>query len=114
MCDQPFYRSPAEIRRNRRFCSVPCKSRSERNRVDKTCPECGKAFQVRACYASIKFCSKACEGSARTLRPRPRLHNGRPARLNSDGYVMVWEPDHPNKSLKGWQYEHRLVVDSAE
>jgi hypothetical protein len=26
---------------------------------------------------------------------------------------MVWEPDHPNKSFRGWQYEHRLVAESV-
>lgn len=24
---------------------------------------------------------------------------------------MLWEPNHPNKSLKGWQYEHRLIAE---
>ena len=24
---------------------------------------------------------------------------------------MVWEPEHPNKSFSGWQYEHRLVAE---
>lgn len=26
---------------------------------------------------------------------------------------MVYEPDHPNKSFSGWQYEHRIVAEQT-
>lgn len=61
----------------------------------------------------ITVCSRACEANGRIKRPLDRQHNGRPAKLDNYGYVMLWEPTHPNKSLKGWQYEHRLVVEKA-
>jgi len=41
------------------------------------------------------------------------MHNGKPARLDNKGYVMVYEPEHPNKSYSGFQLEHRLVVEKA-
>jgi len=59
------------------------------------------------------YCSKACEAQGRTKRPLERLHNGRPARIDTAGYVMVWEPTHPNRSFRGWQAEHRIVVEQA-
>lgn len=52
---------------------------------------------------------------ARIKRPLDRMHNGKPARLDAHGYVLVWEPDHPAalSSLKGWIYEHRLVASQV-
>lgn len=47
----------------------------------------------------------------RVLRPLDRPHNGRPARLNNDGYVMIYEPDHPKAIGGGWVLEHRFVVE---
>ena len=48
-----------------------------------------------------------------TRRPLDWEHNGRPAKKDDAGYVMVWEPNHPNKSFGGWQYQHRLVVETV-
>lgn len=113
-CGENFYRSPAEIRRNRRYCSTPCKDKGQLGgRIAKTCEHCGTSMELRPCYAAVRFCSKACEGASRTLRPLERLHNGRPARMDNRGYVLVWEPGHPNRSMKGWQYEHRLVAEAV-
>ena len=47
------------------------------------------------------------------MRPLDRLYNGLPARMDARGYVMLYEPEHPNKSYHGWQPEHRLVVERA-
>jgi hypothetical protein len=54
-----------------------------------------------------------CQGRRRILRPLDRNHNGAPVKLDQNGYVMVWEPDHPNTAMKGWQYEHRLVAEAT-
>lgn len=45
------------------------------------------------------------------IRAIDRWHNGRRARKDKSGYVLLWEPTHPNKAFKGWQYEHRLVAE---
>ncbi len=51
---------------------------------------------------------------ARIKRPLERTHNGKPARLDRHGYVLVWQPDYPGLlSLKGWVYEHRLVASEV-
>ena len=31
--------------------------------------------------------------------------------INAQGYVQINSPDHPNKSSKGYVFEHRLVVE---
>lgn len=48
-------------------------------------------------------------GQRRWKRTLPRMHNGRPVRLNNTGYVLVWEPKHP-KAFRGWYWEHRIVA----
>lgn len=113
-CGEPFYRGPGEIARDRRFCSVSCKDKGQsKGRIPKTCAACGDSFDVRPSRAEATYCSKRCESDGRVLRPLDRTHNGRPARLDTRGYVLVWEPDHPNKGFKGWMYEHRLVVEAV-
>lgn len=53
-------------------------------------------------------------GLAKIKRPLDRSHNGKPARLDGHGYVLVWEPEHHNaKVMKGWVYEHRLIAERA-
>lgn len=59
------------------------------------------------------YCTKACEGIGRIKRATGRMVNGKPARVNSFGYVLIWDPEHPNKTQKGWQFEHRLVVEQS-
>jgi len=63
--------------------------------------------------ADTRFCSNECDGASRVKRPLDRMHNGRPARLDVLGYVLLWEPSHPNKSLKGWVREHVLVAEAT-
>jgi hypothetical protein len=50
-------------------------------------------------------------GDAALARPLGRMHNGRPAKLNRDGYVQVYEPTHPRADGGGWIFEHRFVVE---
>jgi hypothetical protein len=114
VCGAPFYRGPGDIRRNRQLCSTACSAESQRKpAVVKECGTCGKTLTLKPSQAAIRYCSKVCEGKARTLYPLDRVHNGRPARKVRGGYVLLWEPDHPNRSMKGWQYEHRLVAEAT-
>jgi hypothetical protein len=52
-------------------------------------------------------------GNGKTKRPLDRIYNGRRARMDALGYVLLWEPSHPNKTLKGWVREHVLVAEAA-
>jgi endogenous inhibitor of DNA gyrase (YacG/DUF329 family) len=114
-CGIEYYRSPAEIRKNRnRFCSLGCANADKgKNGLTKQCVQCGGEFRVSPSQSEIKFCSHQCKGEARTKRQLDRFHNGRRARLDSSGYVMVYEPEHPNKWFNGWVYEHRLVAEKT-
>ena len=33
--------------------------------------------------------------------------------ISSGGYVLVWQPDHPNADVRGYVYEHRLVAENT-
>jgi hypothetical protein len=35
----------------------------------------------------------------------------RERKLNPNGYVLVWAPEHPKSFDGGWYYEHRLVAE---
>src|ERR1700752_2954368 len=98
-----------------RFCSRRCHDLWQaRNRVERTCEVCGvkfdrpPSFEIRQ---PARFCSRSCEASSRIKRPLNREHNGKPAVLDSNGYVRVYEPDHPRATKGGWVYEHRLIVE---
>lgn len=112
VCKKPVYANRSErLKGQGRFCSRRCVTESQTRSVARPCAVCGKPMRRKPSQAAIKTCSRACQSLGRIKRPLERIHNGRPAKLDNYGYVMVWEPEHPNKSLKGWQYEHRLVVE---
>jgi uncharacterized C2H2 Zn-finger protein len=114
ICGTIFYRQPSMIKHGRVTCSKPCSDAALRKPpVIKACEVCGKELRLKPSQAGIRYCSKICDGIGRTKRPLTRLHNSKPARMDDKGYVMVYEPEHPNKSFSGWQYEHRLVVEQA-
>jgi hypothetical protein len=112
-CGKPVYQT-ARARRDGfgKFCSRACLSASQaKPPTVKDCLRCGKEMRLKPSQAERMYCSKACDAQARTKQPLPRIYNGRPARVNG-GYVFLWEPNHPNKTMRGWQAEHRLVAES--
>lgn len=112
-CGKMSYRKQAEMIYRGRYCSSACHFAFTRGqRPEKVCPCCKKAFTVSPSRAAQVYCSQPCSKDALIVRRLDRMHNGRPARLNPKGYVMVWEPDHPN-SARGWMAEHRLVMEKA-
>lgn len=114
-CGKPVYRNKSQAAKGEgRYCSHACHDAAQtKTPVVKACAYCGATMTLKPSQAHVQYCSKACEGAARTKRPLDREHNGKPARLDPNGYVLLWEPQHPNKSMKGWQYEHRLVMEQA-
>jgi hypothetical protein len=46
-------------------------------------------------------------------RTDPRPHYGRKRRIRTDGYVDVFEPDHPLARRDGYVFEHRKVLWDA-
>lgn len=101
-----------------RFCTKKCYDAWQgRNRVKRQCEVCGEHFTLSPAVAAAdagRFCSKSCEARGIIRRPLDREYNGKPARLDDDGYVWVWEPGHPTAaSYGGWMAEHRLVAEQV-
>jgi endogenous inhibitor of DNA gyrase (YacG/DUF329 family) len=111
VCGKPFWRIKA--RETSVLCSAECRVIYTTRRREKPCGYCGKVMVLPPSRSNYNFCSYECRALGLIKRPLDRTHNGRPARMDQHGYVMVWEPDHPNRSLKGWQYEHRLVTEKS-
>lgn len=97
-----------------RFCSTACFNEAQRGLPPLTCEMCGSTFRRSPSQAQVygvgRFCSRACVARASYKNHLDREHNGKPARLTKDGYVLVWQPDHPNALGNGWVAEHRLVA----
>jgi hypothetical protein len=72
---------------------------------------CGKEmFVYPAQFETRRFCSVACTVLGRVKRPSGRIHNGKPVRQLAEGYLMIWEPTHPN-NRRGWVPEHRWIME---
>jgi endogenous inhibitor of DNA gyrase (YacG/DUF329 family) len=113
VCGKLRYLTRSQIKAGRQFCSRECNAiHQAKPPVVKPCGYCGKEMRLKPSQAAIQYCSRLCMGNGVTKRPLDRMHNGRNARLNDEGYVYVWEPDHPG-SFHGWIYEHRLVAEQT-
>lgn len=85
-------------------------------RVYRTCPGCGREWWLwrsQVPQRTTDYCTVACKRTHHVSIPAGRLHNGRPARVTTTGYVEVYQPDHPNATRRGWVLEHRLVMAEA-
>jgi hypothetical protein len=114
-CGVEFFSYNSANRPRGRFCSKKCYDTwQRRGRVMRTCEHCGKAFDRAPSFETrqpARFCSKSCESTARIKRPLGREYNGKPAVLDNQGYVRVYEPDHRDATKGGWVVEHRLVAE---
>lgn len=110
-CETDFYPTSTEAAR---FCSNPCKNAHQaRNAIRSTCEWCGVEFADSPSsvkWRANRFCSRECMGLGKIKRLAGFEHNGKPAKVDTFGYVQVWEPDHPNAVFKGWIAQHRLVA----
>lgn len=96
-----------------RFCSNECKIVwQQRDSVDRPCEWCGKMMTMSPFRASIqRFCSWECQIEGRSRTAIDRWHNGRRVRVNDDGYILIYQPDHPKCYADGWMSEHRYVAE---
>jgi len=81
--------------------------------IIKRCETCDRELVLKPSQHKQRYCSKECEAMDDIKRPLDWEFNGRPAKLTPEGYVMVWSPDHPNRSNRGWQFHHRVVVEQS-
>jgi endogenous inhibitor of DNA gyrase (YacG/DUF329 family) len=111
ICGTPFYRQPAYVSLERKFCSRVCLGRSQRRTpVVKACSQCGAAMTLKPSRGQQQYCSKRCESEGRIKRPTGRYHNGRPVLVEPNGYLTLWEPTSPMARAGGRVPEHRWVM----
>lgn len=75
----------------------------KRRLPDYTCPSCGIVF--RPSKADIVCCSRRCGQLANKFQPRRRI--------DTEGYVMIWRPEHPRSLSNGYIREHILIAEAA-
>jgi hypothetical protein len=78
------------------------------------CAVCGEAvaryvtpYQQR--IEPMKYCGRKCAGAARRGAAHPMWIGGRVQ--DGNGYILVYQPDHPHARAQGYVYEHRLVME---
>jgi hypothetical protein len=93
--------------------------------IIKNCPVCTKEFKIFPYQIKNKrgfVCSKQClkvyqVGKKFKVSPEKiRFGKKHPAwkggkYVDNDGYVMIFSPNHPNRNIKGYIFEHRLVME---
>lgn len=67
-----------------------------------TCPVCGTVFSGKP-YRQAQTCSRSC--GQRLRRQRQGLKP-----IERNGYIYVWNPEHPLAHAYGYVAEHRLVA----
>ena len=104
-------------------------------KLKKSCKGCGKILLLYpSAYKNRIFCSLDCKGKWQKVNmisywrgkkipyyPRPNRNvkgelNGRwkgGRRVDKDGYILIWIPDHPYSDYHGYVREHRLVVEKS-
>lgn len=104
------------------FCSEKCRwTWNNRNRNLKPnaiydCIICGKHIEKWVAPSRIvkgidtlEYCSRTCAGIGRRNVNHFRWGGGR--KVDKDGYVLVFRPDHPNCDKSGFIREHRVVME---
>jgi endogenous inhibitor of DNA gyrase (YacG/DUF329 family) len=110
VCGADVYKSKGQ-QATKLYCSVTCKDIGQRTGHRQVCPRCSSEFYVHPSSEARRFCSRECYTADRVLLSSVgRMHNGRHVIKDHDGYLRIWEPDHP-KSVQGRVAEHRWVVE---
>jgi hypothetical protein len=113
-CGGMTYKQPKALAMGYKFCSRACANQFQgRNKVVKHCEYCGVEMRLPPSQGPLRrYCSKECDSNGSVKRPADFFHNGRRARKDPNGYVLIYEPTHP-RGYKGWVYQHRFVVETC-
>jgi hypothetical protein len=86
--------------------------------ISLTCKQCQSSFEVLPYRKkTAKYCSKSCQCKGNRLPPPPRTKGSKHPqwkggrRKNSQGYILIYSPNHPRKNKQNCVREHRLVVE---
>lgn len=98
-----------------RWCSRSCSDAARVRAVVITCDVCGADVERKPSEIGGRvYCSRACYSRGVIRAAIDREHNGKPVRQDRDGYLWLWEPEHPeSRRYKGWIAEHRLVAEQV-
>lgn len=83
------------------------------NKVEIVCKTCGKSVFLKKSQAvRARYCSNSCywkslKGS--TGDKNPSYKGGR--RIGSDGYYLLYSPNHPHCDSQKYVREHRLIME---
>ena len=82
-------------------------------RIWSACELCGnERWVMRNTNGSPQ--NKLCVHCFLKTRSRENNHNWKGGRFNTvDGYIRVLSADHPNKDIRGYVLEHRLVMEQT-
>jgi hypothetical protein len=114
-CRQPMYVAQSQVGKKRTHNAECRRLADAAKEIEKTCPTCNRAFKVPPSLADRVYDTTTCRRLGMMTNAIPGTeHNGLPKRWDSNGYVLVFEPDHPASGKYGWIFEHRLVVEKRE
>lgn len=104
------------------FCCARCKwtwhnnNRTLTPNVDYKCIVCGKRVRkwiapsrIAAGVDTLEYCSRTCAGVGRTGSKHHQWKGG--IRVDQDGYILIYSPNHPAKDARGCVRKHRLVME---
>jgi hypothetical protein len=117
-------RSPTNTFSTPKYCSQKCNGIARKgvllgeraSRIEFACAQCGKEVSVYRSPSQIekqppKYCSVKCTGLSQTGVDNPAYAGGR--FIGANGYAYVLSFDHPNKDVRGYVLEHRLVAEAS-
>lgn len=133
VCGAEFFRGPKQIKSTvtQPTCSRTCaeKLNPPKGRAPNyNCVVCGKPhYQRPSAIAKTKHgltCSKECGRINRSAAMRGEKNHqyglkgslnaswsNKDRKLNSDGYWLTYQPDHPRASQDGWFLEHVIILE---
>lgn len=81
--------------------------------VFKNCEICKKKFKViNFRIKTAKYCSRKCQSKGYSkLYENKHGANWKGGRKYHQGYILVYEPNHPNAISHGYVFEHRLIFE---
>jgi hypothetical protein len=111
-------RSPAGIKTLPKFCSQKCSGiyktlnkKGATKNFKGVCVNCNQEFETykNPARKNPKFCSLKCIGESQKGVNNPAYNGGK--YFDSNGYVVLFMPNHPNCGVKKTILEHRFVME---
>jgi len=103
-----------------KFCCQKCKwtwhnnNRTLKPNVCYICIVCGKKVEkyVHPSHLNnrtFQFCDRTCKGKYMSGERHPMWNGGKS--FDGNGYIVVLDNNHPNKTSRGYVPEHRLIME---